>query len=290
MTRLHTVRGEYSSRMESIPGPLPQAGDTIYYACIDHEVRGAMCNGVYSAYDTDGAGSGSYLVTCGAKQTRSLDDVQAELSYGALGMQTPGFVDELQTAAGTIHVLIERTPVGLPLTTLERPLSAKTTARLLVQIATYIAHAHKQGVVLYGVRPELVWADGFAQTPKALERSIRAKGMTPRTMRFLLGMSPMRGGLCLADPYSPREVWAQKDCGPAVDVFGLCALGYFLLTNRAPFPADGDFNAAVARVSRGEQPDWSGVKMADVLAPGLAADSSKRPALAELAAALEKLA
>src|SRR6266496_3591718 len=54
-----------------------------------------MFNAVYWAYDSDGAGRSAYLVTCGAKQTRSLKAVNAELSYGALGMQTPGLVDEL---------------------------------------------------------------------------------------------------------------------------------------------------------------------------------------------------
>lgn len=257
-----------------------EVGQTIQgFARLSEEFRGAMFNSILRGYATD-RGDVEYLVTSGAPQTRPLDDVRRELTYAGKGMQVPGFVSE----ANGVQYLAEETPGGHPLAYADRPLPPKMVARLLVESAEMIEKAHQRGVTLFGVRPELIWADGWMID--ASKHDLHVVGMTPRTMRFLLGMRPMRGGLCLDDAYSPPEVWKGDATGPAVDVFGLCAVGYFLLTHRAPFPADGDFNAAVRLVCSGAPPDWSGVAFANVLSAGLAPDPAARPTLAALSAAL----
>ena len=264
-------------------------GQTIADVRITDEFRGAMSNSIYLAYTLDDSDR-EYLVTCGPSQTRPLSEVRKDFWRSVPGMQPPLLVDAVDGPFGSVQVLIERTPVGRPLVEIDRPLSAQATARLLLQTAARVAKAHERGVVVYGVRPELVWAENWNVDRDARDRELSITGITPYTMYFLLGMKPARGGLCLDDAYSPREVWLKQACGPAVDVFGLCALGYFLQTGRPPFPAEGNFNRAIEAILVGVQPDWTGVALANILAPGLAPEPSQRPTLAWLTSKLAALA
>ena len=260
-------------------------GQTVADVRIAEEFRGAMSNTIYRAYTVDDADR-EYLVTCGPRQTRRLDEVRKEMWQSVPGIQLPLIIDEVEGTFGNVQVMIEKTPNGQPLAMLDQPLSPTATARLLLQTAEHIQRAHERGIVLYGVRPELVWAQNWLIDRAERERELTVTGLTPRTMMFLLGMKPSRGGLCLDDAYSPREVWLKQPCGPAVDVFGLCALGYFLSTGRHPFAAEGNFNRALEKILVGVQPDWTGVALAPILAPGLAAEPTHRPTLAWLQAAL----
>ena len=261
-------------------------GFTVENIRVTEELHGAMSNAIYLARATD-TSDREYLVTCGSRQTRPLDQIRAELTYSLGDLPRQPLIMTVNGELGPSDILIERTPPGRPLINIEQPLSLKTTARLLLELSDFIAKAHERNVVLYGVRPDLVWANGWATTPELHELSIT--GLTPRAMKFLLGLKPARGGLCFADVYAPREVWRNEPCGPAVDIFGLCALGYFLSTKRAPFPGEHDYNQALRQVLSGELPDWAPGPLGPILSRGLAADPTERPSLAALQSALSAI-
>jgi hypothetical protein len=231
---------------------------------IDAEYRGAMFNAIH----TGRMGGAAVLVTSGPSQRRPLDELRSALAP-AQAFARPG-------GGGLLHLLVEERPPGKPLAAIGS-VEPDVAARLLGELAARVADVHAAGSTVLGLHPDLVFADTDAAGVLGIT------GMAPQTMRFLVGMPAMRGGLCLGDVYLPREVWVgqtiDQDIGPAADVFALCALGYFLVTGGCPFP---DLRSVLA----GTAPRWTDVPLASVLADGLAADPEDRPSLPALRAAL----
>ncbi len=215
------------------------------------------------------------IVTAGPRQQRPLADVRAELDYSLRGVSACAGVVEDSSPSNTWHVLIEESPAGVPLAELA-PLSERAAIGVLGEIARVAEAAHLRGLVLYGIHPRNCFAAA----------DLRWSGMAPRSMRFLLGMPPMRGGLCLEEAYLPFEVWRDGTGTSASDVFSACALGLFLVTGSHPF-AGPTFDGAIAATTRAppERPD---TPLGALLARGLAA-ADQRPTSAELRASLQAL-
>ena len=259
--------------IDDVLGPGVVIGDVR----LDDEVAGAMANAIYRG-STVVSLPVPVLVTCGPRQRRPRVEVRAELLYKLPGVAAMVAVVEAKTPSQIAHVLVEERPDGVPLAELA-PLAPPDVVRVLADIAKTVVAADDFSTTLYGIHPALAYCrrDGDRVT---------FTGLAPRAMRFLLGMPPARGGLCLDQVYLPMEVWRDpnREAESAADVFALCALGTFLLTGEHPF-AGPTFDASIAAVASGRVPAVPGA-LGHLLLRGLAAQPEARLSAAELGAAL----
>jgi serine/threonine-protein kinase len=110
-----------------------------------------------------------------------------------------------------------------------RRLPLKDALRILGELSDAVDYAHRQGVIHRDIKPEnVLLADGHA----VLADFGVALAVDPGTVERLT-----RSGISVGTVgYMPPEQLAgARDVGPAADVFSLAAVGYELLTGRAPF-------------------------------------------------------
>jgi serine/threonine protein kinase len=155
--------------------------------------------------------------------------------------------------------------------------------RALVPVAYALAWLHRRGLVHRDVAPGNVL--------------LRANGrgvLIDFDQMRLLGTAAPAGRGVIGTPgfVAPEEVLeGTPTIRPAVDVYGLCAVAFALLTGRPP--ADGaDVLETVARSAKPPpRPRDLGVEvpepLEDLLAEGLAGDPAQRPSAADLARRLE---
>ncbi len=111
------------------------------------------------------------------------------------------------------------------------PLPGKTAARYLVQVARAIQHAHDHGILHRDLKPANVLLDEHDQprvTDFGLAKQLSSDDCHTRT------------GALLGTPgyMAPEQAEGKKVLTPAVDVYGLGALLYELLTARPPFKGE----------------------------------------------------
>lgn len=268
-----------------MPDPFPVGEDLGGNAyLIQERIRGTPFRGMYRAIDRRGSSPGTLLVTVGSVQQRLFRDLERELALPVEGVTRLRHVGPLGGHEEEYHALVEDEPAGLPSSDLPLPLEPGAAVRLGLDLARVLARAHRAGLHLPHVRPELVYAEESAGGP-------RLTAVAPRAEPFLAGaVSPSPGVPPLFDSiYAAPEVLALAPPAPAADVFALCASLNTWVTGEPPFPGDG-VAAQLTSLHAGTRRAWTGpARLGDVLASGLDPDPARRPDLDLLVTELSAL-
>src|SRR5262249_46481783 len=111
------------------------------------------------------------------------------------------------------------------------PVSGKVAAGYLVKIARAVQHAHDRSILHRDLKPSNILLDAQDQ-PHVTDFGL-AKRLDHNTLNT-------QTGAVLGTPsyMAPEQAAAAKELTPAVDIYGLGALLYELLTGRPPFRAE----------------------------------------------------
>jgi hypothetical protein len=127
------------------------------------------------------------------------------------------------------------------------PLPSKVAARYVATLARAVQHAHDHNILHRDLKPSNVLLDAEDRplvTDFGLAKRLNADdGQT-------------RSGAVLGTPsyMSPEQVGGRKDLTPAVDVYGLGAVLYELLTGRPPFRAETPLDTILQVLERDPAP------------------------------------
>ncbi len=236
-------------------------------ATLDHaryelreELAGGADRGLYRGRDRER--QTSVLISIGTPQRDPLDQVRQRLGYELPGIAALRHIGPV-TATGEARYdgLVEDEPAGIPSADHPTVMDAATTARLGLAVAEVVAAAHARGIVLGGLRPELVYIDGD-----------RVTGIAPRCDVFHAKMTKPDYGvpLCFPHVYFAPEVLARPEDPPtpAADVFALAAMIAYWHTGEHPFT--GDYTANVIAIMSRQRTAWRGdAKLGAIVEAGL---------------------
>jgi hypothetical protein len=162
----------------------------------------------------------------------------------------------------------------------EGPLATAVAVGVLRALARGLAHLHARGVVHRDVSPGNVVLRGEE------DASLVDLG---QSYRVADGLEPSSGVVGTPGYLAPEEVMeGARAAGPAVDVYGLGAVGFALVTGRPPAAGD-DVLDALARAARPPlRPSDLGVTLPEPLETALLAAMARAPAERPTAAAFER--
>jgi serine/threonine-protein kinase len=111
------------------------------------------------------------------------------------------------------------------------PLPSRDAARYMVKIARAVRHAHEHSILHRDLKPSNILMDS-ADEPHVTDFGL-AKRLDRNTVQT-------RTGAVLGTPsyMAPEQAEGKKELTPAVDIYGLGALLYEMLTGRPPFRAE----------------------------------------------------
>jgi ADP-ribosyl-[dinitrogen reductase] hydrolase len=200
------------------------------------------------------------------------DRVADRLQLDVPGVAPLVAVSQFTRGGRALTALVERRPAGEPLALPGFPLLSAPALERFRQLLAIAARAAEAGVVLAGIRPELVYHDGAAVT-----------GVAPRGAAFL------RARPGLASPwhalYEAPEIARGREPTPAADVFSACAALAFLLRRASPFEQGGADHAGQAAAMEAGPPPLPlplDDSLLDALRAGLDPDPAGRPGAREL--------
>ena len=226
------------------------------------------------------------LVTLGRRQTVSHAELRPTLAMEIEGITPLEFVGPVDAAEGdpgwTGDAIVEIEPRGRRADE-SAPLAEGEAVALAVQILDVIGRAHERGVLVRGIRPELIYCDAGAGGAS------RLVALAPRAQLFLMTAQPASSGVpILSDLYLAPEDIFQLAPQPRSDVFALCAALFFLTSGAHPFGEHA--SVQMGRVMAGTiEPHPGSSRFRTALTAGLNADPGKRPDPAALARALRTL-
>jgi serine/threonine protein kinase len=222
------------------------------------------------------------LITLGGTQLVSTMELRKQLAMeveGISALEFVGPVDRLDDYWRGICI-VEVEPRGRPAAELA-PLAERDAVALGLAIAEVVERAHARGVLVRGIRPELVYVDA------GIGGAGRLAGLVPRAALLLDTTRPASHGMqILADLYRGPEDPFNFAPVPRTDVFALCATLFALVAGRHPFgdyPHEQMGNLMADRVG----PYPGSPALGAVLSAGLARDPAKRPDLADLVSRLQ---
>ena len=225
------------------------------------------------------------LVTLGRRQSVSHAELRRALAMEIDGI-TPldyiGPVDAGGDEGWTGDAMVEVEPRGVRADE-SVPLTEAEGVALALEILDVIGRAHERGVLVRGIRPELIYCHAG---PGGAARLV---ALAPRAQLFLMTAQPASSGVpILSDLYLAPEDIFQLAPQPRSDVFALCAALFFLTSGVHPF---GDHpSVQMGRVMAGTiEPHPGSSRLRTALTAGLGADPARRPEPAALARALRTL-
>ncbi|EYF04695.1 serine/threonine-protein kinase [Chondromyces apiculatus] len=169
---------------------------------------------------------------------------EAQLTSELSHPNTVALYDYAQAADGSCYYAMEFIE-GMDLEALVRaegPLPAGRVLHILRQVAASLSEAHRKGVMHRDIKPSNVMVgcrDGAPDFVKVLDFGL--------SRRFDEGgVRGERTSLIAGTPQlmAPEALYDSGALGPGADVYGVGALGYFLLTGTFPF--DGESWTAIA--------------------------------------------
>ncbi|AKT44102.1 serine/threonine-protein kinase [Chondromyces crocatus] len=182
----------------------------------------------------------AHLDAAGLSRFQREAEILSELSHP----NTVTLYDQGRAEDGTWYYAMERVE-GMDLEALMRregTLPAGRVLYLLRQIAASLAEAHRKGILHRDIKPSNVMVccrEGAPDFVKVLDFGLARRFGTE-------GVRGERTSLIAGTPQlmAPEAVYDSGALGPATDIYGVGALGYFLLTGSFPF--DGDSWAKIA--------------------------------------------
>ncbi len=211
-----------------------------------------------------------------SQQSGFLERFRAEARYSA-ALHHPNIttVFDYGEDAGSAYLVMELV-AGQPLSQIisERaPMSAETTASILIQAANALEAAHQGGVVHRDVKPAniLITPDGTAKlTDFGISRLVNTAPLTQTGQ--ILGT---------AQYLSPEQAMGQS-ATTSSDIYALGVIGHEMLTGQPPFNADTLVATAVAHLNQPPPPlpETVPVGIRNVIIAALAKNPADRPATA----------
>ncbi len=241
-------------------------------------LRGTPDRGQYRARI---AGSARHaLVTLGTPQ-HDLAAAQARLALSDAAIAELLFAGRLESKTEPQYDgLVELEPEGTAIAD-DKIADSDAVPRALA-LARLVAGCHARGVIVGGLRPELIYLR--PEGPKGGQ-------LVPRCERFLLTATTPSYGVspCFTEWYMAPEVLARPDVEPtgSADVF---AIGVMLaIWGSGAHPFEGEGMQQMMSITIGRRHPWPGSKMLGlIVAATIATAPSERPTMSELVEWLEK--
>lgn len=220
-------------------------------------------------------GESCVLVSIGSPQRGELAQAIEGLRWTSPGLTPLVGGERLAGEGASYDAILEVEPPGVSLEKWRG--SAAAARRIALQLADVVQAASERGLVIAGLRPELVYVE-----------NARLSGVAPRAERFLGSASQPSYGVppCFEEIYQSPEQLTLRPFGPASDVFSLAATLAFLFTGRPPFEGVNVLHrmSAAAQGQHGSLADAH--ELGPVLAAALSLQPEARPAIGALRAAL----
>lgn len=242
---------------------------------VTEDIRGDDARGMFRALDQAGQ---RLLVTVTSRQKQPLEDLADDLGYQVDGVAR---LREIAPLGDSHAAMVEEEPAGRPSSEHALPLAPDVAVALAAEVAAVLERAHADGLVLIGLRPELVYLE---------ERggSLHVSGIAPRADLFVTGATAVYGAKPLFDQlfFAPEVLTMQKKVTAAADVFSLSAVVAVWLTGEHPFEGETPTSQLGAIVSGRGRP-WRGpAGLGMALSRGLERAPGARPSLSALIAGL----